>query len=63
MVLDEHAAIIAAVAARDPARASAAMTAHLEGLQASIVNVRDLNPDYFIDEAPARAALAARRSV
>ena len=51
MVLDEHAAIITAIAARDSARASAAMTAHLEGLQASIANMRDLNPDYFVGEA------------
>ena len=52
MVLDEHAAIIAAIAARDPARAGAAMTAHLDGLQASIANMRDLNPGYFVGEGP-----------
>jgi len=46
-VVDEHAAVVAAIAARDPAGASAAMAAHLDGLSASIRDVRDLNPKYF----------------
>jgi len=50
-VLQEHAAIVRAIEARDPPRAAAAMAAHLEGLSASIADVRDLNPDYFVDDA------------
>ncbi len=29
------------------------MMAHLEGLRASIGDVRELNPNYFIDGSPA----------
>jgi DNA-binding GntR family transcriptional regulator len=46
-VVDEHAAVVAAIAAGEPDHASAAMTAHLNGLSASIADVRDLNPEYF----------------
>jgi len=46
-VVAEHSAIVAAIAARDPERAAAAMAAHLDGLSASISDVRDLNPDFF----------------
>jgi DNA-binding GntR family transcriptional regulator len=46
-VVDEHAAVVAAIAARDSAGAGAAMAAHLDGLSASIRDVRDLNPKYF----------------
>jgi DNA-binding GntR family transcriptional regulator len=57
-VLDEHAAIVAAIAAHDPAAAAAAMAAHLEALRASIGDVRDLNPDYFVDGSLPRALSA-----
>jgi DNA-binding GntR family transcriptional regulator len=56
-VLEEHAVIVAAIEQRDGAGAAAAMAAHLERLRASIGDVRDLNPDYFVDGAP--AALSA----
>ena len=46
-VVDEHAAVVAAIAAHDPSAAGAAMAAHLDGLSASIRDVRDLNPKYF----------------
>jgi len=46
-VVDEHAAVVAAIAAGAPDQASAAMAAHLNGLSASIADVRDLNPEYF----------------
>lgn len=46
-VVDEHAAVVAAIAAGDPQRASAAMANHLDGLSASIADVRDLNREYF----------------
>jgi DNA-binding GntR family transcriptional regulator len=48
-VLDEHKQVLAAIAAHDPDGAAAAMAAHLEALRASIGDVRDLNPDYFVD--------------
>ena len=46
-VVDEHAVVVAAIAAHDPAAAGAAMAAHLDGLSASIRDVRDLNPKFF----------------
>jgi DNA-binding GntR family transcriptional regulator len=46
-VVDEHASVVAAIAAGDPQQASAAMATHLDGLSASIADVRDLNPEYF----------------
>ena len=49
-VLREHAAIVKAIEAGDPARAANAMAAHLDGLSASIADVRDLNPEYFVEE-------------
>jgi len=49
-VLQEHTAIVEAIEARDPARAAAAMAAHLDGLSASIADVRDLNPEYFVED-------------
>jgi len=49
-VLQEHIAIVKAIEARDPARAAAAMAAHLDGLSASIADVRDLNPEYFVED-------------
>jgi GntR family transcriptional regulator, rspAB operon transcriptional repressor len=51
-VVDEHAAIAAAIKSKARARAAAAMAAHLDGLSASIADVRDLNPQYFEDVAP-----------
>ena len=52
-VVEEHAAVVEAIAAHDADGAAAAMTAHLDGLSASIRAVRDLNPQYF--EMPADA--------
>jgi DNA-binding GntR family transcriptional regulator len=57
-VVDEHAAIVSAIEARDPAGAASAMAAHLEALRASIRDVRDLNPDYFVDGTLPVAALS-----
>jgi DNA-binding GntR family transcriptional regulator len=56
-VVVEHAALVAAMATGDPDKASAAMAAHLDGLIASIRDVRDLNPDYF-DLSESQAAPA-----
>ena len=58
-VLKEHAAIVAAVEAHDAAGAAAAMAAHLEALRASIGDVRDLNPDFFVDGTLPVATLSA----
>ena len=51
-VLDEHATIVAAIEAHDGPAAATAMAAHLERLRASIGDVRELNPDYFVDGGP-----------
>jgi DNA-binding GntR family transcriptional regulator len=48
-VLAEHAAIVSAIEKHDGPGAAAAMAAHLENLRASIGDVRNLNPDYFVD--------------
>ena len=48
-VLQEHGAIVAAIEAHDPKRAAASMSKHLDGLRASIGDIRDLNPEYFVD--------------
>jgi GntR family transcriptional regulator, rspAB operon transcriptional repressor len=58
-VVTEHAAVVAAMAAGDADRAVAAMDAHLDGLSASIADVRDINPNYF-ELAPPETATAKR---
>jgi GntR family transcriptional regulator, rspAB operon transcriptional repressor len=50
-VLREHTAIVEAIEAGNSSRAAKAMAAHLDGLSASIADVRDLNPEYFVEEA------------
>jgi GntR family transcriptional regulator, rspAB operon transcriptional repressor len=46
-VVDEHATVVAAMAAGNADQAIAAMVSHLDGLSASINDVRDINPNYF----------------
>ncbi len=46
-VIEEHQAIVDAIAARDPDRAAAFVSAHLGALIASLDDIRDVNPDYF----------------
>jgi GntR family transcriptional regulator, rspAB operon transcriptional repressor len=48
-VLVEHGSIVAAIEGHDPERAAASMIKHLDGLAASIGDIRDLNPEYFAD--------------
>jgi DNA-binding GntR family transcriptional regulator len=48
-VIQEHGAILAAIEQRQPARAVAALQGHLEGLEHSLPNIREQNPDYFAD--------------
>jgi DNA-binding GntR family transcriptional regulator len=55
-VVDEHAMVIEAIATGDPGKASAVMATHLDGLSASIRDVRDLNPDYFDLGPPQKTA-------
>lgn len=51
MVIEEHAAVVDAIEARDAEQASAAMEHHLTGLHLHIKNVVDSHPDYFIHDA------------
>ncbi|MEJ1159208.1 GntR family transcriptional regulator [Prosthecomicrobium sp. N25] len=46
-VIVEHAAVLDGIRRRDPDAASAAMRDHLAGLEISIDQVRDANPDFF----------------
>lgn len=52
-VLVEHAAIIDAIAVRDPDAAAAAVARHLAGLSASLTEIREINPDHFIGDVEA----------
>ncbi|KRA53123.1 GntR family transcriptional regulator [Devosia sp. Root635] len=46
-VIEEHQAILDAVAAHDPDRAALHMNGHLGALIASVEDIRHVNPDYF----------------
>lgn len=46
-VIEEHQAILDAIAAHEPDRAAALMSAHLGALIASLEDIRHVNPDYF----------------
>ena len=48
-VIAEHAAILAALEARDPATATIAMAKHLERLLGDISATQTINPEYFDD--------------
>jgi GntR family transcriptional regulator, rspAB operon transcriptional repressor len=61
-VVGEHAAVVAAMAAENADEAVAAMVAHLDGLSASIEDVRGVNPNYF-ELASAEVATASRPDV
>jgi DNA-binding GntR family transcriptional regulator len=52
LVIEEHRPILEAIEAHDPARAVAAMAAHLDGLRSGIGDVQGLNPEYFDGLAP-----------
>ena len=57
-IIEEHQAILDAVAAREPDRAAALMNAHLGALITSLEDIRHVNPDYFYGDA---AAVEVRR--
>lgn len=52
-VIKEHAAVAAALEKGDADRAVAAMRGHLEGLEHSLPNIRDLNPEFFVEDVSA----------
>jgi GntR family transcriptional regulator, rspAB operon transcriptional repressor len=64
-VVDEHATVVAAMAAGNADQAVAAMVAHLDGLSASINDLRDINPNYLelpLPEAETAKGPDGRRS-
>jgi DNA-binding GntR family transcriptional regulator len=46
-VIEEHQAILDAIAARDPGRAADRVSAHLGALIETFDDIRDVNPGYF----------------
>jgi len=48
MVIKEHAAVVDAIARKDPDQAHSGIETHLAGLQFHIENVVNAHPDYFI---------------
>jgi DNA-binding GntR family transcriptional regulator len=58
-VIDEHAAVVAAIAHRDADRAIAAMGHHLDGLRISMEDIRRMNPDFFYEDIHSQDNLLA----
>jgi DNA-binding GntR family transcriptional regulator len=56
LVIREHAAVAAAIRRRDPQAAAQRMGQHLERLLGDIEGLQHLNPDYFVEDRPARPA-------
>jgi DNA-binding GntR family transcriptional regulator len=53
-VLDEHRAVVAAIEARDPAAATAAMREHLDHVMPVLEITRKLRPEYFTSHLKSR---------
>ena len=53
LVIREHAAVAAAIRRHDAAAAASRMGAHLERLLGDIVDIRHLNPQFFVDDEQA----------
>lgn len=51
-IVEEHAAIVDAIATRDPEAASAAMSRHLDTVRSGLEVARAENPDFFADGSP-----------
>ena len=51
-VIEEHAAIFAAISARDADRAVALMERHIDGLELDLEVIRQLAPAFFVDDEP-----------
>ena len=49
-VIEEHAAVVTAIAQHDGPRASTAMGHHLDGLRISMGDIRRMNPDFFYED-------------
>ena len=49
-VIEEHAAVVTAIAQHDGPRASIAMGHHLDGLRISMGDIRRMNPDFFYED-------------
>jgi DNA-binding GntR family transcriptional regulator len=58
-VIDEHAAVVTAIARHDAARAAAAMGEHLEGLRISMEDIQRVNPDFFYEDIHSEEDLLA----
>ena len=53
LVIREHAAVAAAIRRHDPQAAAKRMGVHLERLLGDIVDIRHLNPQFFVDDEQA----------
>lgn len=60
-VIQEHAAVLTALEQHDPDRAAAAIHRHLDGLRASLPDIRNLNPDFFAEDIDHLAMAPAKR--
>ena len=49
-VIEEHAAVVTAIAQHDGPRASSAMGHHIDGLRISMGDIRRMNPDFFYED-------------
>jgi DNA-binding GntR family transcriptional regulator len=49
-VIEEHAAVVTAIAQHDSPRAATAMGHHLDGLRISMGDIRRMNPDFFYED-------------
>jgi len=49
-VIEEHAAVVTAIAQHDGHRAAIAMGHHLDGLRISMGDIRRMNPDFFYED-------------
>ena len=58
-VIDEHAAVVTAIAQHNADRATAAMGHHLDGLRISMEDIRKMNPDFFYEDIHSQENLLA----
>jgi DNA-binding GntR family transcriptional regulator len=56
-VVEEHAAVVAAIEKHDADGAAAAMDGHLDGLRISMADIRRMNPDFFYEEIHSKEGL------
>lgn len=58
-VIEEHAAVVTAIAQHDAERAAAAMGGHLDALRISMEDIRRMNPDFFYEDIHTKEDLLA----